>query len=294
MSSDSYYYNLKIKNVAASLEDAVSSFCFDHGAQGVSEELDFKQTSSVYLPEVQEKEVLTLDAYFTEAPRENFLLELQARFPNVQATFQKEAEKDWLAEWKKGFEPFQLVGPYWIVPPWCEKPEEVEKPIWMEPGMAFGTGTHETTQLASAFIGELYQTAQPKTVLDVGTGTGILAFLTQFMGATRVVGLEIDEPARQVARENAILNKCEGIEFPDEPVQMQEEKYELVIANIIDGVLLQLKPDLLRTMGDGAYLILTGILEEREAEFLPQFIENSRLKIVERKQKGEWLGFLLR
>ena len=162
--------------------------------------------------------------------------------------------------------------------------------------MAFGTGTHETTQLASQFIEERKTTdfSAVQSVLDVGTGTGILAMLCRLEFANKVFTTEIDADARVVARENFAKNSCTDIELPDYQIEDINETYDLVIANIIDGVLTKIKKDLIRCTNKSGYLILTGILEERDKAFINGFLDGENLEVVHRGQKGEWIGYILR
>jgi ribosomal protein L11 methyltransferase len=208
----------------------------------------------------------------------------------------EEAHKDWLEEWKKGFKPFPLVGPFWVVPSWFEAPAEAEIPLAIDPGMAFGTGTHATTQMAAALLHRVFKKtegAKAKQVIDVGTGTAILAILARLSGAERVVGIDIDPEATRVARENIERNQVSGVEVQDLLLEEVRESFDLVVANIIDGVLLNLKQDLVRVLKYDGKMILTGILEERENQFIDEFLQGTDLKIELRLAKDEWVGFLL-
>src|SRR5690606_14857175 len=128
---------------------------------------------------------------------------------------------------------------------------EAEVGIYIDPGMAFGTGTHATTKMAAYFVQKLgsqfKKDLKGKSLLDVGTGTAILAMLASHEGVERILGLEIDPEARRVARENIVLNKLTNVEISDKPLEETGEKFDFVVANIIDGVLIQLKDALLRT-----------------------------------------------
>lgn len=290
----STYFHVKFHNVSMAEEELLSQVCFEYGASGVSEELDFQQCRDDYQPELIEKKHKTLNGYFEDRPSEDFFLRLGNDFPAVEVEQSEEENKDWLEEWKKGFTAFQLVGPYWVVPTWLEKPEQAEKPIWIDPGMAFGTGTHATTQMASELLFDLSGSLDSEfSVLDVGTGTGILAFLARIQGAGKVVATEIDEDARRVARENLTINKLQQIEIPEKQVQDIDESFDVVIANIIDGVLLKLKDSVVSRVSAGGNLILSGILIEHEADFLSKFLEGTNLSLLKRIEKDEWLGLLL-
>lgn len=291
------YIRIRLIAVPANMEDVVTGHSFDCGATGVTEGLAFAQPDLTYDPDILKVRSHDLDVYFDERPGCEFFDKLLEWIPNLKWNIQEEQHKDWLAEWKKGFVPFQLVGPYWIVPSWLEAPPEAEKPIMIDPGMAFGTGTHATTKMAAYFVHKLGQSL-PKdelfSLIDVGTGTAILAMLAKKEGLEQVLGIEIDPEARRVARENIILNKMEDVEITDQLLEQVRDQFDFVVANIIDGVLIKLKDDLLRVLKPGGQMFLTGILTERDDEFFASFIEGSPLKVVRRIEKDEWVGYWLK
>lgn len=176
-----------------------------------------------------------------------------------------------------------------------EAPTECKHAISIDPGMAFGTGTHATTQMMAFFLHKLAEkhTAQlPQWgMLDVGTGTAILAMLAKMSGMGIVAGIEIDPEARRVARENVKLNKLEQISIPETQLEDIREMYDVVVANIIDGVLINIKKDLFRVLKPGGHMLLTGILEERDNHFYENFLEGSGLTVVRRLEKDEWVGY---
>jgi ribosomal protein L11 methyltransferase len=290
------YFRVRVKKIPSSLEAEMTAISFEHGCSGLSEALNYVQRDLVYDPEIRPQRFHDVDVYFAEKPDVTFYKALQDLNENIECQLVEEDHKDWLEEWKKGFKPFPLVGPFWVVPSWFESPKEAEIPLFIDPGMAFGTGTHATTQMAAALIHRVlkiktYETAGD--VLDVGTGTAILAMLSKIAGAKKVVGIDIDPEARRVARENISRNQVDDLDIPDLLLEEIRESYDLVVANIIDGVLLNLKNDLDRVTKSPGHLILTGILEEREGPFLDQFLSETNLKIEVRLAKDEWVGFLL-
>ena len=292
------YIHFILENVKLEDEDLVSQICFDFSAAGVSEELNFHQMREDYQPEVISGATKTLNVFFEQMPSEEFSLRLSHQYPDVRIQSKKEEEKDWLEEWKKGYKPFCLSGDYWVVPTWLEKPDEAQKVIWIDPGMAFGTGTHATTQMAAELLIKETDEKSSTKVLDVGTGTGILAFLCEMQGASQVVATEIDEEARRVARENAELNQLQRVQVLEKQVESVTDKFDIVIANIIDGVLRKLRADLVRCMKPGGRLVLSGILIENEKDFLSEFLPDEEgrvsLEVVHRLEKDEWLGLVLR
>lgn len=292
----SSYIKVRLFSVPANLEEDVTDYCFDCGATGVTEVLAFSQSDLCYDPSILPVKTHDIDVYFDEAPQQEFFAGLKALSPSLNFQMVEEENKDWLEEWKKGFVPFKLIGDYWVVPSWHQKPAEAQVGIYIDPGMAFGTGTHATTKMAAYFvhkIGSQFDDLKEKTLLDVGTGTAILAMLASHEGVKRVLGLEIDPEARRVARENIVLNKLANIEISDKPLEETGEKFDFVVANIIDGVLIQLKEALLRTLKPGGHIFLTGILSERDNHFFTHFIDKTDLKVIRRIEKDEWVGYWL-
>lgn len=291
------YYRVRISGITTINEDILTSIVFEHGATGLSEALHFEQPNLMYEPKVTYARTHDLDVFFPEKPAEDFIQAIKKLDPKILYEVFQEQSKDWLEEWKKGFKPFQLVGPYWIVPSWEKIPGACEKPIFIDPGMAFGTGTHATTQMAAYFAHKIsvqqVELLPAMSFLDVGTGTAILAMLAKQAGFGSVVGIEIDPDARRVARENLKLNKLEEVEIKDVPIDELRSSFDVVIANIIDGVLVQIREDLLRVLNSGGHLFLTGILLERENYFYENFIEKSDVKVVRRLEKDEWVGYWL-
>lgn len=290
------YFKVRLSQVPRIQEADVTDLCFDHQALGLSEVLGFTQPDLTYDPSLTPRSMLELEVFFEKVPDDSFFSDLKNLNSMIQAQTSEEENKDWLAEWKKGFVPFKLVGPVWVVPSWLEKPEDVTVEIKIDPGMAFGTGTHATTKMASYFIHKLAlenkNSVPDWTVLDVGTGTAILAVLAERCGYGLITGVEIDAEARRKARENCELNQTKNIEITDKQLDEIKERYDVVVANIIDGVLIKIKKDLIKAVKPQGHLFLTGILQERDNHFFTQFIESSpEIKVIRRIQKDEWVGY---
>lgn len=293
----SSYIRIRLYAVPANMEDVITGHSFECGATGASEALAFSQPDLTYDPDILQVRAHDMDVFFESTPGKEFFDQLLEWVPGMKWSIHEEEHKDWLAEWKKGFVPFQLVGPYWVVPSWITPPPEAEKPIIIDPGMAFGTGTHATTKMAAYFVHKLCQSLKPGleySLIDVGTGTAILAMLAKMGGVHDVLGIEIDPEARRVARENIKLNHREDVRITDQLLENVREEFDFVVANIIDGVLITLKDELLRVLKPGGQIFLTGILLEREDDFFAEFIDKTNLKIVRRIEKDEWVGFWLR
>ena len=160
--------------------------------------------------------------------------------------------------------------------------------------MAFGTGTHETTQLVSRLLDKIARKRSLSTVLDVGCGTGVLAILAEKMGAEVVQAIDNDAEARRVARENVERNDCQSTVVEDFQIEEASEQYDLVLANIIDGILIKIGEPLVKTVKMGGLLLVSGILAEREEIFFDKFVRAYGLKIVDRRIQGDWLGLVLK
>ena len=211
-------------------------------------------------------------------------------------------DKDWINNWKQYFHQF-YVDDILIVPSWEEvKAEDQDKMILhIDPGTAFGTGMHETTQLV---IRQLKKYVTPDTeMLDVGTGSGILGIVAIKLGAKHVLGTDLDPCAVPAVSENKEANDIEDTSFDmmigniidDKEVQDQAgyEKYDIVTANILADVLLPLTPVIVHQMKKGAYYITSGILDVKE-EVVVEAVKAAGLTVVEVTHQGEWVSVTAR
>ena len=292
----SSYFRVRLSKVPTHLEDDATDVCFSFGASGVTEVLSYLQPDLTYEADIVHQKTHDLDVYFDKSPEIDFFAQLKEVDSHISTEIFEEQSKDWLEEWKKGFEPFQLVGPYWVVPTWHKSPTDPEHSILIDPGMAFGTGTHATTQMAAYFVYKITETLtakENKNLLDVGTGTGILAMLGSRQGIGSSKGIEIDPEARRVAKENIDSNQIKNVVIGHELIEEIKEKYDIVVANIIDGILVRIRNELLNALKPQGHIFLTGILLEREAFFMQNFIDKSNLKVIRRIEKDEWVGYWL-
>ncbi|HEX9241845.1 MAG TPA: 50S ribosomal protein L11 methyltransferase [Anaeromyxobacter sp.] len=174
-------------------------------------------------------------------------------------------DEDWGEGWKKDFRPLDVgrvrVRPSWIDAP--PPPGAVE--VVLDPGMAFGTGTHPTTALCLAALSDLLGNRTGASVLDVGTGSGLLAIAARKLGAARVAGNDEDPVAVRVARENAEKNGT-ALELTEAPLEAIAGTFDVVVANILANVLVELAPALADKVAPGGVLLLSGILHPQEDE----------------------------
>ncbi len=272
--------------VPSSLESWVGDLAFDFGAMGTTEVLKFSQPEGEETVFTESLERKKIEIYFADSPSPEFFVQIETRIPTSDFSLSECPDQDWMAEWKKNFKPMPLAEPFWIVPSWEAAPPMAAQVIHMDPGMAFGTGTHETTQLIAE---ELVAGQVGYSLLDVGTGTGILAILAIKLGFKEVCAIDTDPEARRVAQENFELNSAQ-IELPALGVHELKGTYSVVVANIIDGPLVRMQHDLFRLVEPGGRLVVSGILLEREREFLQHFLPPPG-RPLRRTQKGDWLAF---
>lgn len=291
------YYRVRFHNLSDIHEDVLTTLSLDYGASGVSEALEFSQPDLTFEPRIVKRRNHDVDVYFETKPSLEFFNRVRELDAKISWTEFEEKHQDWLEEWKKGFKAFPLTQQVWVVPSWLEKPVQAEKQIRIDPGMAFGTGTHATTQMAANLIAKFAEknptNVQHLSLLDVGTGTGILAMLARLSGFQKIKAIDVDPESRRVSRDNIALNCLTGIEITEQLLEEVRENFDVVIANIIDGVLIQLKHDLIRVLKPGGQLFVSGILVERESHFFENFIESLNLKVVRRLENDEWVSFWL-
>ena len=202
----------------------------------------------------------------------------------------KVSEEDWENGWKKYFKPLPVGRGLMIQPTWEPVAEaETRKHLWIDPGMAFGTGGHATTKLCMEAIEEVIQPGQ--TVLDVGCGSGILSIAACLLGAGRAIGVDIDPLAVRTARENGKLN---GLSEPRYSILQGDltgsvtGRYDVVVANIVADVLCLLCRDVREFMNPGGLFILSGIIEPREEDVV-RALKSAGLTVTRRDREDGWV-----
>lgn len=198
----------------------------------------------------------------------------------------EQVESDWRDGWRAFFVPLVLSARFGVHPPWAEPPP-VALPICIDPGMAFGTGSHATTRGVMRAMDALLSNRAPTTVLDVGTGSAILAIAAAKLGHT-VTGVEIDETALQNAAENVERNGVD-VTLLHGSADTVTDQFEVVIANIIAPILIAIAPDVIARTGRD--LVLSGVLEWQVDDVLAAY---APLTLVQRTQDQEWVVLHLR
>ncbi|MDN5935323.1 MAG: 50S ribosomal protein L11 methyltransferase [Nitrosospira sp.] len=180
-------------------------------------------------------------------------------------------EQDWVRITQSQFGPIQISSRLWIVPSWHQIPDPAAVNLILDPGLAFGTGSHPSTKLCLVWLDENLQGGED--VLDYGCGSGILAIAASKLGASHVVGIDIDPQAIAASRQNAMLNQCDEsnaefhtADFATQTTPVRGAWADVVVANILANPLIMLAPILMRATRQGGRIALSGILAEQAGE----------------------------
>ncbi len=264
--------------------EPVENFLFEQGSCGIEE--DKKVLKGYFREDLFSEKIKKLLEFYIENLRMMGFSIGTPEYRNIPA-------EDWNHNWEKNFKPIQITSRIVVKPPWEKwKSKSNQIIINIIPKMAFGTGTHETTQLLLELL-EVYLHPS-ETVLDIGTGSGILAIAGAKLGASRVLGVEIDRNAVKNAKENIFYNKVDHIAEirPGSIETIGSEKFDLVLANIDRITITNLLPKLGGYILPDTRLLFSGFLTTDEKEMKETFSVYG-YQPIETKSKGEWLSFVV-
>lgn len=288
-----------IVDVTADASDAVQSITLDHGALGV--EIDDDETRAVPGRALAPTGRVSVIATFPAQPGLEARL-LAALGPVVEHFDNAEMElawsdlfaEDWNAIFKAQWKALQLSTRSWIIPSWEREsfvmPDDDAVALYLDPGAAFGTGTHETTRLCAQAIDDACAGDRPpKLLLDVGTGSGVLALLALQLGVERARGTDIDPSAVRAATENARTNDlADRVELSDAMPDAWGEVHDVVVANVLAGPLLDLAPAIARAVKPGGLVWLSGLLVTQRESIAARYREVG-LEVAGEATDNEWL-----
>ncbi|MFM5635596.1 50S ribosomal protein L11 methyltransferase [Aeromonas veronii] len=255
-------------NATAKTADKVSNMLLGRGAQAVTfmdaKDVPVYEPMPGETPLWGETEVMGLfDAETDPAPTIAFFQQIFGE--NVGYKVEQLEDKDWVREWMDHFHPMQFGERLWICPSWRDVPNPDAVNVMLDPGLAFGTGTHPTTALCLQWLDGLDLAG--KTVVDFGCGSGILGIAALKLGAARVIGIDIDPQAIQASRDNAARNGvADQIELYLPADQPQDVEADVVVANILAGPLRELAPLIASHGKAGSLMALSGVLESQAPE----------------------------
>lgn len=294
--------------------DAICNMLNDIGAGGVAiedpndirRELEKPNTLDYADDKFMESlgEEVIIKAYFNESRSQTELKELITEKLNFIGQFLDIGEgfvgfsdvddEDWSTAWKKYYKPIQIAENIIIKPSWeeyCHTDKEIV--IELDPGMAFGTGTHETTKMCAEFLQKYME--EDFKVLDLGCGSGILSIIAAKLLAKNVYAIDIDEVAVRVSNENSILNKTEDIVKTDVGIidNVPVEKYDIVVANIIASVIVDISSQVPQYLDKGGLFVTSGIIKERKEEVIEAYTNNG-FELIDENELGEWVAMVFK
>jgi ribosomal protein L11 methyltransferase len=213
-------------------------------------------------------------------------LEEEAAGGEIRVGVSRVKDEDWAETWKLHFQPLHVADRIWVLPPW-EKVPAGQLAVVIEPGMAFGTGGHATTALCLEGLVEVMERRPGAAVLDLGCGSGILGIGACKLGAGRVVMVDNDPIAVQVAKENAEKNDCPAIETSGTAIESIGARFPVVVANILAVTLIDLVASVVATVEAGGELLLSGILVSQMDDVVRAYEERG-LVLREKRTRGDW------
>ncbi|MGM0471809.1 MAG: 50S ribosomal protein L11 methyltransferase [Bacillota bacterium] len=269
---------------------AISNILEDLGANGlIREELadDLLIKSYLATDEALTAKLSTLKSKIRQLP------DYDLDIGSGQVRLESIPDQDWSSSWKENFKPERITNQLVIKPTWEEyQPQQNELIIELDPGMAFGTGSHATTTMCLQAIEDY--SAEVESMLDIGTGTGILSIGAHLLGIEEIVAIDIDSTAVEVAQENIALNEIEsGIEVKEGDLLSEvENEYDLVVANLLPHIIVDLITNLDQVLAVGSSFILSGITVEKQAEIEAKLTEYDQLEITEIQKEAEWVTII--
>ena len=280
---------------SADTSDGLTNFLWEHGALGVVEEESPEESPRLraFFPETASSTRLLGAVNTYRASLRSLGFAVSPTAPEIAPLF----DGDWAHAWQQSFPPIQIGARLLIVPPWKirkagETGERVQ--VIIEPGRAFGTGHHGSTEGCLALIDEALRQTGP--VLDIGTGTGILAIAAVKLGAPSALAIDVDPDAISAARENAERNGCAdrvSVAFGGPETLKAGEPFPLVVANLLTHTHLALVPRYQRLVAPGGLLILGGILAEEDQRLI-DVLREPAFGLITRRIVDGWASLLLR
>lgn len=211
----------------------------------------------------------------------------------VKYCLQLTAEEDWATSWQSFFKPLYLGDRFLICPGWEDCDDDERIIIKIDPGMAFGVGSHETTELSIQLL-EKYISTQTVKMLDIGTGTGILSIVAAHLGVDNILGIDIDRAAVKAARENIVINNVSDnvTVIQGDLTEGISGRFPLIIANLLPDIIERLLKTVVSLMEREGLLILSGIIDTKKDKII-NLARGEGLSVIEQCSLGEWVSLVL-
>ena len=275
-------------HISEEFGEAVSNFLMEQGAtgiEGIDGDLPSQGLRAYFLEDGKEKRVLHALRRYLKS-----LKKMIPEIPHIKIMTASIPEQDWGENWKRFFKPVQVTSRFVVKPPWSKiRLKRGQIPITITPGMAFGTGTHATTLLCIRALEERLK-KKGLSVLDVGTGSGILSIIAAKLGAREVWGIDLDGVAVENARGNIEKNRVSNlVKIRKGGIGCLQKKFDVVVANIDLKSLRRMRRPLLNHLKNEGWLILSGILDKEEEMLREHYLKTGLLRWIKVAQEGEWV-----
>ena len=287
------WYEISIKT-DGKYSEIVSNFFHLNGSNGVliedNKKIDLdNDTGEIYIDEDKFDEslrdVVEVKGYYNEVEDVIKLIKEELDLSKIEISY-FEINDEWKQKWKEGFKKIKITDDILIKPSWDENKYDEKIQIKIDPGMAFGTGTHGTTSLSIKMI-EKYLKKDDK-VLDVGCGSGILSIVASKLNAKEIVAIDIDEEAIKASKENFIMNNVDNVELLIGNLKdLYLKKTDILVANILSEILIMLIKDFVNVLDENSIFISSGIIIEKADLIKEIYIENG-LEIIDEDRDGDW------
>ncbi len=225
----------------------------------------------------------------------NHLIQFNINIGKNSVSLSEVNEEEWATAWKKYYHPVKISERFTIVPSWEEYTPDSDNELIIEldPGMAFGTGTHPTTVMSIRGLEKIVQ--KDDTVIDVGTGSGVLSIAAAMLGAKSVTALDLDEVAVESAKMNIKLNKVHQVVdiFQNNLLEGIQESADVIVANILAEVIVRFTDDAAKCLKQGGYFITAGIIEQKK-DVVKESLEAAGFQIEETLEMEDWVSFIAR
>ena len=283
-----------------SYRDYIDQLIYDYDFVGmeiedsddIKEYLDHMKDWEITDLEYEKKDRIRIKIYFNQDQEgrkeaERFKKNLLESIEGLEILEEDVDNSNWEEEWKKSYQSFEIGKNIIIKPSWEDLDKRDKMIIEIDPKMAFGTGSHETTSMCMEYIED--EDLEGKKILDIGCGSGILSILASKLGADSIDAVDIDEYALASTKDNARINGVDNIEvFYSDLFSHAEGSYHIIFANILAEILVDMIDQSQDHLEEGGLLVLSGIIRERE-DLVVQALERNDYSLIDKKYKGDWV-----
>lgn len=289
------WYEIKI-DTDEEYSKIVSNFLHENGSNGIliedNESIKLNEEYGEFILDEDRKEGkpgVVIKGYYNNY--KEIIKTIEKKLDNKRITIEYSLIKDdWKEKWKEGFEKVNITKDILIKPSWDNNSYDEKIQIKIDPGMAFGTGTHETTSLCIKMLDKYLKPNY--SVLDLGCGSGILSIVASKLNASKIHAIDIDPESIKASKENFIMNNVNNVELLEGNLKdIYKDKPDILVANILSGILIMLIKDIVNSMSKETIFISSGITTSKMDEVICEYVRNG-LEIIDKKIDGNWVTLI--